>query len=269
MLSKRSRNDPDWFVCTGLPWSADNGAVYGSDLPPSFRMLDDIRGKPAVCRRLPGCRRQRRPDAHDVRTVARGDPSRSAAGSLRRAGRQGAVAVPGTKLFDACSSRFEGVQAGAGPKNPRREPVARTASGLHVHMGGSKHPAPDAAGQPPGAAARGRTRSRGFPDARLPVRAHPDAWAGRGGGCNGRPAWTITITARRSPPPGVPLIARLPPPARLHLRGKGNSMANHSARNPKSSASHCGPPEQEAESLADLSNRPKPGRRQDQGAPGT
>lgn len=53
LLSPRSRNDPDWFISTGLPWAADNGAFSGFDPPAFVRMLDSIQGRPgclfAVC----------------------------------------------------------------------------------------------------------------------------------------------------------------------------------------------------------------------------
>lgn len=46
LVSPRSRNDPDWFLSTGLPWAADNGAFSGFDPPAFLRMLDAIQGKP-------------------------------------------------------------------------------------------------------------------------------------------------------------------------------------------------------------------------------
>lgn len=45
-VSPRSRNDPDWFLSTGLPWAADNGAFSGFDPPAFLRMLGAIQGKP-------------------------------------------------------------------------------------------------------------------------------------------------------------------------------------------------------------------------------
>ena len=49
LVSPRSRNDPNWFLSTGLPWAADNGAFSGFDPPAFLRLLDAIQGKP-------GCR---------------------------------------------------------------------------------------------------------------------------------------------------------------------------------------------------------------------
>jgi hypothetical protein len=46
LVSPRSRNDPNWFLSTGLPWAADNGAFSGFDPPAFLRMLDVIQGKP-------------------------------------------------------------------------------------------------------------------------------------------------------------------------------------------------------------------------------
>ena len=42
LLSPRSRNDPAWFVQTGLPWAADNGAFAGFDEAAYLKMLDRI-----------------------------------------------------------------------------------------------------------------------------------------------------------------------------------------------------------------------------------
>jgi len=46
LVSPRSRNDPDWFLSTGLPWAADNGAFSGFNPAAFLRMLDAIQGKP-------------------------------------------------------------------------------------------------------------------------------------------------------------------------------------------------------------------------------
>jgi hypothetical protein len=46
LVSPRSRNDPNWFLSTGLPRAADNGAFSGFDPPAFLRMRDVIQGKP-------------------------------------------------------------------------------------------------------------------------------------------------------------------------------------------------------------------------------
>ena len=46
LLSPRSRNDPNRFLSTGLPWAADNGAFSGFDPTAFVRMLNAIQGKP-------------------------------------------------------------------------------------------------------------------------------------------------------------------------------------------------------------------------------